>query len=105
MDIEAGKTLTNEEVIRELLELLKKNAMKEQANKQLLHENSLSNCFFYYLWHRIFTERTVIKVKVLYNRPYKTDIVLRGYSHGKYEQDYSLCQKSRSINRIKVLHW
>jgi len=32
MDIEAGKTLTNEEVIRELLELLKKNAMKEQAN-------------------------------------------------------------------------
>ena len=26
------KTLTNEEVIRELLELLKKNAMKEQAN-------------------------------------------------------------------------
>ena len=32
MDIEAGKTLTNEEVIRELLDLLKKNAMKEQAN-------------------------------------------------------------------------
>lgn len=32
MDIEAGKTLTNEEIIRELLELLKKNAMKEQAN-------------------------------------------------------------------------
>ena len=32
MDMEAGKTLTNEEVIRELLELLKKNAMKEQAN-------------------------------------------------------------------------
>ena len=32
MDIEAGKTLTNEDVIRELLELLKKNAMKEQAN-------------------------------------------------------------------------
>lgn len=31
MDMEAGKTLTNEEVIRELLELLKKNAMKEQA--------------------------------------------------------------------------
>ncbi len=30
--MEAGKTLTNEEVIRELLELLKKNAMKEQAN-------------------------------------------------------------------------
>ena len=30
--VEAGKTLTNEEVIRELLELLKKNAMKEQAN-------------------------------------------------------------------------
>ena len=29
---EAGKTLTNEEVIRELLELLKKNAMKGQAN-------------------------------------------------------------------------
>ena len=26
------KTLTNEEVVRELLELLKKNAMKEQAN-------------------------------------------------------------------------
>jgi len=26
MDMEAGKTLTNEEVIRELLELLKKNA-------------------------------------------------------------------------------
>ena len=33
MDMEAGKTLTNEEVIRELLELLKKNAMKEQANR------------------------------------------------------------------------
>lgn len=32
MDMEAGKTLTNEEVIRELLELLKKNAMKEQEN-------------------------------------------------------------------------
>lgn len=32
MDMETGKTLTNEEVIRELLELLKKNAMKEQAN-------------------------------------------------------------------------
>ena len=32
MDMEAGKTLTNEEVIRELLKLLKKNAMKEQAN-------------------------------------------------------------------------
>ena len=32
MDMEAGKTLTNEEIIRELLELLKKNAMKEQAN-------------------------------------------------------------------------
>lgn len=32
MDMEAGKTLTNEEVIRELFELLKKNAMKEQAN-------------------------------------------------------------------------
>ena len=32
MDMEAGKTLTNEKVIRELLELLKKNAMKEQAN-------------------------------------------------------------------------
>mgnify|MGYP002619309813 FL=1 len=32
MDMEAGKTLTNEEVIRELLELLKQNAMKEQAN-------------------------------------------------------------------------
>ena len=32
MDMEAGKTLTNEDVIRELLELLKKNAMKEQAN-------------------------------------------------------------------------
>ena len=32
MDMEAGKTLTNEEVIRELLELLKKDAMKEQAN-------------------------------------------------------------------------
>lgn len=32
MDMEAGKTLTNEEVIRELLELLKKNAMKEQTN-------------------------------------------------------------------------
>ena len=32
MDMEAGKTLTNEEVIRELLELLKKNTMKEQAN-------------------------------------------------------------------------
>ena len=32
MVMEAGKTLTNEDVIRELLELLKKNAMKEQAN-------------------------------------------------------------------------
>ena len=32
MDMEAGKTLTNVEVIRELLELLKKNAMKEKAN-------------------------------------------------------------------------
>ena len=32
MDMEAGKTLTNEEVIRELLDLLKKNAMKEQEN-------------------------------------------------------------------------
>ena len=32
--MEAGKTLTNEEVIRELLELLKKNAMKEQANDE-----------------------------------------------------------------------
>ena len=32
MDMEAGKTLTNEEVIRELLDLLKKDAMKEQAN-------------------------------------------------------------------------
>ena len=32
MDMETGKTLTNEEVIRELLELLKQNAMKEQAN-------------------------------------------------------------------------
>ena len=32
MDMEAGKTLTNEEVVRELLELLKKNALKEQAN-------------------------------------------------------------------------
>ena len=32
MDMEAGKTLTNEEVIRELLDLLKKSAMKEQAN-------------------------------------------------------------------------
>ena len=30
--MEAEKTLTNEEVIRELLELLKKNTMKEQAN-------------------------------------------------------------------------
>ena len=36
MDMEAGKTLTNEEVIRELLELLKKNAMKEQANDVIL---------------------------------------------------------------------
>ena len=33
MDMEAGKTLTNEEVIRELLELIKKNAMKEQAKR------------------------------------------------------------------------
>lgn len=32
MNMEAEKTLTNEEAIRELLELLKKNAMKEQAN-------------------------------------------------------------------------
>ena len=32
MDMKAGKTLTNEEVIRELLELLNKIAMKEQAN-------------------------------------------------------------------------
>lgn len=31
MDMEAGKTLTNEEVIRELLDLLKKNAMKEHS--------------------------------------------------------------------------
>lgn len=30
--MEAEKTLTNDEVIRELLDLLKKNAMKEQAN-------------------------------------------------------------------------
>mgnify|MGYP000068621379 FL=1 len=30
--MEAEKTLTNEEFIRELLDLLKKNAMKEQAN-------------------------------------------------------------------------
>ena len=30
--MEAEKTLTNEEVIRELLELLKKNTMKERAN-------------------------------------------------------------------------
>ena len=32
MDMEAGKILTNEEDIRELLDLLKNNAMKEQAN-------------------------------------------------------------------------
>ena len=32
MDMEIGKTLTNEEVIRKLLELLKQNTMKEQAN-------------------------------------------------------------------------
>ena len=32
MDMETGKTLTNEEVIRELLGLLKQNAMKESAN-------------------------------------------------------------------------
>lgn len=30
--MEAGKTLTNEEVIREFLELLKQNVMKEQVN-------------------------------------------------------------------------
>ena len=30
--MEAEKTLTNEEFIRELLDLLKKNAMKEPAN-------------------------------------------------------------------------
>ena len=30
--MEAEKTLTNEEIIRELLDLLKKNAMKEPAN-------------------------------------------------------------------------
>ena len=30
--METGKTLTNEEVIRELLELLKQNSMNEQAN-------------------------------------------------------------------------
>ena len=36
MDMEAGKTLTNEEVIRELLDLLKKNAMKEQARVCML---------------------------------------------------------------------
>ena len=30
--MEAEKTLTNEEIIRELLDLLKKNTMKEQAN-------------------------------------------------------------------------
>ena len=58
-----------------------------------------------YLWHRIFTERMAIKVKILYNRPCKIDIVLRGYNHVKYEQDYSLCQKSQSINKIKVLRW
>lgn len=29
--MEAEKTLTNEEIIRELLDLLKKNTMKEQA--------------------------------------------------------------------------
>ena len=38
MDMEAGKTLTNEEVIRELLELLKKNAMKEQAKDTSLYK-------------------------------------------------------------------
>ena len=40
--MEAGKTLTNEEVIRELLDLLKKNAMKEQANDVfvVLHEDT-----------------------------------------------------------------
>ena len=32
MDMVAGKPLTKEEVVRELLELLKKNAMTEQAN-------------------------------------------------------------------------
>ena len=32
MDMEAGKTLTNEDVVRGLLDLLKKNAMEEQAN-------------------------------------------------------------------------
>ena len=31
MDMEAGKTLTNEEVIRELLDLLKKNAKSRQT--------------------------------------------------------------------------
>ena len=35
MDMEAGKTLTNEEVIRELLELLKKNAMKGRQTMYL----------------------------------------------------------------------
>ena len=35
MDMEAGKTLTNEEVIRELLDLLKKNAMKERTTHRM----------------------------------------------------------------------
>ena len=39
MDIEAGKTLTNEEVIRELLDLLKKNAMKEHVPGVSTYEN------------------------------------------------------------------
>ena len=34
--MEAEKTLTNEEIIRELLDLLKKNTMKEQANDALM---------------------------------------------------------------------
>ena len=34
--MEAEKTLTNEEIIRELLDLLKKNTMKEQAIEMCL---------------------------------------------------------------------
>ena len=47
MDMEAGKTLTNEEVIRELLELLKKNAMKEQANAPI--NSPFSRLIFWWL--------------------------------------------------------
>ena len=39
--MEAEKTLTNEEIIRELLDLLKKNTMKEQANDVFEHHSPI----------------------------------------------------------------